>query len=322
VEGVIKGMLVSIDISNYQSHKRTRIPFGRFTVITGPSNAGKSSVIRAAALVVRNAPGTGYIRRGAGSCAVILAGQDPDTGASWAVGIERTARGGGRYRLRLGSGGPQEYTKLGGQVPEAAARVLRLGPLNFAGQHDGLYLLGRPGTEVARTMGDLTNVSMLFRAAAEAGRVRKQADRDVKGAEARLGSLRRQAEAFDGLDARLAAVERAEAAAAQVAQFGKDLTRLRDLISRAEIAADAAEQVRAAAAAFEPPDLTQIERGLAQYRRLCDLMCGLNQATVDVEHWAAEATMAAEAEQRAHQALHDKLVAAGQCPLCGQGVAA
>ena len=75
--------------------------------------------------------------------------------------------------------------------------MLRLGPLNFAGQLDGPYLLGAAGTEIAQTLGSLTNVSMLFRAAVEAGRVRKGAERDAKGAEGRLEALARAAAGVD-----------------------------------------------------------------------------------------------------------------------------
>jgi DNA repair protein SbcC/Rad50 len=314
-------MLTGLRLANYQSHKRTDVPLGLFTVITGPSNVGKSSMIRAGKLVYRNAPGTSYIRAGARSCAVILTGVSAD-GTSWVAGIERTAKGGGRYRLKIGDGEPQEFTKLGGKVPDEAAAVLRLGPLNFAGQLDGPYLLGAAGTEIAQTLGSLTNVSMLFCAAVEAGRVRKGAERDAKGAQERLDALQGQQKAFAALEGQLAAIEQAELVMAQAAQFEKDLDRLQSLILRAEDARELAEAARTRAAACAPPDLAQIEKALAKYRRLCDLMCALNQATVDVEHWGAEATMAAEREEQAHQALHDALVAAGQCPLCGQGVTA
>ena len=71
-------MLTGLRIVNYQSHKRTDVPLGLFTVITGPSNVGKSSMIRAGSLAARNASGTSYIRVGAKSCAVILTGVSAD----------------------------------------------------------------------------------------------------------------------------------------------------------------------------------------------------------------------------------------------------
>lgn len=314
-------MLTSLRLVNYQSHKRADVPLGLFTVITGPSNVGKSSMIRASRLAARNAAGTSYIRVGAKSCAVILTGASAD-GTSWAAGIERTARGGGRYKLKTGDGEPREFTKLGGKVPDEVSAVLRLGPLNFAGQLDGPYLLGAAGTEIAQTLGNLTNVSMLFRAAVEAGRVRKGAERDAKGAQERLEALQGQQEAFAALEGQLAAVEQAEVVSAQVAQFEKDLDRLQSLILRAEDAREQVEAARTRAAACAPPDLTQIEKGLARYRRLRDLMRDLNQAAADAGHWGAEAAMAAEAEEQAHRALHARLVAARYCPTCKQKVSA
>lgn len=314
-------MLTSLTLVNYQSHRRTTVPLGLFTVWTGASNVGKSSMIRASKLVARNAPGTTYVRAGAKSCAVILTGVGAD-GISWMVGIERTAKGGGRYRLKIGDGEPQEFTKLGGKVPDEVSQVLRLGPLNFAGQLDGPYLLGAAGTDIARTLGELTNVSMLFRAAVEAGRVRKGAARDAKGAQERLDALREQQRAFDALPGQEAAIGQAEAAMAEVASLEAKLDRLQSLTGRAEDAREQVEASRARAAACAPPDLSQIEKALAKYQRLRGLIRQACDARVAHGEWAAVAVLAAEREQEAHQALHDKLVAAGQCPLCKQKVAA
>jgi DNA repair ATPase RecN len=315
-------MLTRIDIADFQSLRKATIPVGRLSVVTGPSNSGKSALRRAAELVARNARGTGYIRRGASRCAVVLT--FAEAGREYRVAIRRTAtgRGGDMHRISADGAGPQEYTKLGGQVPEDVARLLRLGPLNFFGQHDGPYLLGSSGTEVAQVLGDLTNVSLVFRAAQEAGRRRKGFDRDIKTAAARLEALRGQEDEFEGLDDQLAALGKAEAAAAVLAQDEARLARLADLIARLEDAEQAQVQAAKALAAAEPPDLTRLDRGLARYKRLGALISELEAAEGAVRRWGGEAGQAAEREAGAHRALHDALAAAGQCPLCGQAVAA
>src|SRR5438477_6226769 len=133
-------MLTRLDIADYQSLRRATIPVGGLTVVTGHTGAGKSSVRRAAQLVAQNAKGTDYIRRGAGRAAVVLTFEDQ--GRRFSVAIRRTAsgRGGDLYRV-TGGGDPQEYTKLGGQVPGEVAALLRLGSLNFVGQLDPPFLL-------------------------------------------------------------------------------------------------------------------------------------------------------------------------------------
>lgn len=311
-------MLTGLDVSNYQSHRRTRIQLGQLTVVTGASDVGKSSLIRALQLAVQNAAGTGYIRRGSQSCAVVLTGAD-ETGTSWAAGIERTAKGGGRYRLKIGDSRSQEFTKLGGKVPEEVTRVLRLGELNFASQVDRPFLVASTGTEIARVLGELTNVSMLFRAAGEAGRVRKGADRDAKNAEGRLEQLRERAREFDDLAGQEAAIGQAETAAAQVTVFARDLGRLQALILRAETETGHLAAAQLAAAAASPPDLTQLERGLARYTRLRALIEAHDAASAAAEQWSAAVTLAQDREGDAHVALHAAQESIGLCPLCGRG---
>jgi DNA repair ATPase RecN len=312
-------VLTGFDISNYQSHRRTRVQVGQLTVITGQSDVGKSSLFRAGQLVAQNASGTGYIRRGAKSCAVILRGQDTETGVPWVVGIERTSTGGGRYRLKIGDGPAEEFTKLGGKVPEQVARVLRLGELNFAGQLAQPFLVASTGTEIARVLGELTNVSMLFRAAAEAGRVRKRAEHDQKNAEGRLEQLQERSREFDDLPGQEAAIGQAEVAAARVAILAKDLDRLQSLILRYETEAEHLTGAQLAAAAAAPPDLTRLEAGLAKYTRLCQLIEAYDAAVVGEEQWSAAATLALEREKAAHKALHAAQESIGICPLCGRG---
>jgi len=317
-------MLISITLADYQSHRRTHIPLGQVTAILGPSGAGKSAVRRAAELVARNARGTSYVRKGAIRCAVVLT--DQGEAGPVAVAIRRTAAGrGDLYRITTqGEAGPEhrEYTKLAGQVPDDVAAVLRLGELNFVGQGADPYLVADTGTGIARALGELTNVSLVFRAAAEAGRRRKGLDRDAKTAGTRLEALREQAKGFAGLDEQLAAMDRAEEAAAQLSAGAAKLTRLRDLTGRLAVAETAAAQARQAVQQAAPPDLTRLTRALAKLTRLQDLAGALHDAEVDAEQLAVEATLAAEQATRAHAAVHAALVAAGQCPLCGQEVAA
>lgn len=317
-------MLTSITLADYQSHRKTHIPLGRVTVILGPSGAGKSAVRRAAELVAKNASGTSYVRTGASRCVVVLT--DQGQAGPVAVAVKRTAAGrGDLYRITTqGEGGPehQEYTKLNKQVPADVTKILRLGELNFVGQGADPYLVADTGTGIARALGELTNVSLVFRAAAEAGRRRKGLDRDAKTAGTRLEALREQAAGFAGLEAQLAAMDRAEEAAAQLAAGAAKLARLRELAGRLAVAETAVAQARQVAQRAAPPDLTRLTRALTRLTRLQELTGALADAGVRAEQLAVEAVLAAERADRAHVSVHDALVAAGQCPLCKQRVSA
>jgi DNA repair ATPase RecN len=316
-------MLTRIEISGYQSLKRARIPLGRFTVITGPSGSGKSGTLRAVQLAARNASGASYVTRGAAHCAVALIEEDGPR--SRAVLIRRGARSTAGDFYRLQARGPdgkssKDYTKLGGKVPDKVAEALRLGDLNFAGQFAGPFLLAETGTEVARVLGELTNVSMVLRAAAEAGRVRKQLERDARTAAVLLESLLGLQQDYAGLDGQRAAIAEAEQALDGIEAGRARVLRLWQLADRLEAAAAAAEQAAAAAVAAAPPDLARLEQGLAKLTRLRALDAAYAEADQAVTYWAGEARAAAGREEAAHAAVHSALVAAGQCPLCGQEV--
>ena len=59
-------MIKSIDIENFQSHKKTRIDFDPgVNVIIGRSDSGKTSILRALNWVINNKPsGEAFIRHG------------------------------------------------------------------------------------------------------------------------------------------------------------------------------------------------------------------------------------------------------------------
>lgn len=313
--------LTRIDIADYQSLAKATIPVGKLTAVTGPSGSGKSSVRRAALLAAQNARGVDYIRRGTARTAVVLSFEGPD--GPFSVAIRRTAAGrGDLYRVTRPGCAPQEYTKLSGGVPDKVAELLRLGPLNFVGQLDPPYLLSATGTDVARTLGELTNVSLVLRAAAEAGRRRKGFDRDAKNADARVEALRAEEEGFFNLPAQLDAIRQAADGADHMAVMEARLVRLGGLIRRMTELAEKLARAQAAAQRAAPPDLGPLERGLAKYQRLQALADRMEQADADLALAQEKARTAAEREQQAHAALHEALVTAGECPVCGQAVAA
>jgi len=204
-------MLRRVEVRNFQSLSRVNIELGRLTVITGPNGSGKSALLRALQMLALNARGTSYITEAEKSCSVAAGNGD------WVAGVTRSnsPRGRNEYvTVTRGDAGPEKtrYTKLRGEVPSQVTELLGLSELNFARQHDPLYLLSAPGTAIARKLGDLTNVSLVFGAAAEAGRLRKQYDRDLKAARERRDALQEEAREFAGLRERRTAIAASEAA--------------------------------------------------------------------------------------------------------------
>jgi exonuclease SbcC len=317
-------VLTQVDVQDFQSLRKLSIKLGKFTVVTGPTGSGKSAVLRAIRLLAFNARGTSYITRGAKSCKAASGDQEQ----AWAVGIERgVSRGKDCYRVSQlpdpcpdGSQDPPQvdtYTKLGGEVPPDVAHLLQLTELNFAAQFDRPFLLDSSGGEIARVLGRLTNVTLLFDAAREASRRRLEIMGDLRRAEANLAGLTEAAQRFRGMHERRAAVWDAEDALERAHHLTVRLDRLEVLTDRLEAAQEALERA-------VPPEVPSAERLDELVVRL-GWIRGLQRA-FESHKLAAQDAMrqvqhAADAERAAHDRLHEVLAAAGQCPTCGQAVA-
>lgn len=348
-------MLTELEIENYQSLRKLALHLGKLTVVTGATSSGKSAVIRAVRLLAFNARGTSYISHGATGCSVRIA----EVPERWGVGIDRGGRGKDAYHVSTldqpgGEVAVKTYTKLGGAVPEDVARLLALGDINFASQFDAPYLLRDSGGEVARILGRLTNVTLVFSAAREANRRRLAIQGDLRRAEEQLNVLTGQAQQYAGLRQRLETVTAAEAAFDGVQQRSAALTRLRSLTLRLSGAEEALARIRVPQVP-SPDDLTALAAQLGRARMLAARL----ETAQDALHRAAVPEVpaldtAVELQQRLGRArsllaavadglrardaaraaaggrtrdisdletrLHDALVRAGTCPTCGQGI--
>jgi DNA repair ATPase RecN len=315
-------VLNRVEIRNFQSLGSVDIPLRRFTVVTGATGSGKSAIFRALLALACNVRGTEYITRGCATCSV-AAGD----GRMIAALTRSRTRGRDSYRLARLQPVPQggappfwmavKYTKLAGQVPPQVTEALGLSPLNFAGQWDSPYLLTLSGPQLAAALGELTNVSLVLTAAAEANRRRKRFDRELELALARKDALLAQAEEFAGLAERRRALKAAEAVLARLQETAASLERLRALTGRLRAARAAAEAARAEAARREPPSLDHLEHLASRLTRLRDLARQLAAAQQASARLSADAAQAAREAQDAHDGLHAALKACGQCPTCG-----
>jgi len=205
-------------------------------------------------------------------------------------------------------------------VPDDVAAVLRLSELNFSRQGEPAFLLDVPGTEVARQLGVLTNVSLVLGAAQEAGRLRKRYQHDLEAAQERREALLCEAQEFASLNVQRAAIGVAEAVLERAQSSAARVTRLEGLIASLELAEQAHAQAQQVAALHEPPSMARLEQLSARYARLYELAGLLLTAEHQATRGEDEAEAAAAAEEAAARALHELLVAEGQCPMCGQAV--
>lgn len=318
--------LERLRITNFQSLAKADIELGGLTVIVGPSNSGKSALLRALKAVVRNVNSPSAVRVGK---TVFTASVDFD---DTTVSIER-GKSQSTYRITVPTGQEEVYTKAGRTVPDDVQGMLALplpeGPdLVFSSQIDPPFLLSETGSVAAKILGDLTNVSRLHAAAREANRRRLEAAKiqRIREEDAHACAQKMQEEFSDLAEHRRVLSEARE-----------DLTRVQEkarLMQTLQTALDELDVVDAAEEDLkvrlkelpEPADIEAMSEQagalLGERHALTDVLSMLAKLA-EAESQLLTVLKTSESEiEKTEKAYHDALVQAGQCPTCGAKVGA
>lgn len=144
-------MLERMLIKGFQRHERLAVDFDpQITTIVGPTDAGKSSVIRALRWLATNRPrGDGFVREGSDSALVKLK-----------VDGRTVKRYRGRTRNAYVVDG-KELEAFGNDVPPQVSGLLNLSGGNFQGQHDSPFWFSLTPSEVARKLNAVVDLSAI-----------------------------------------------------------------------------------------------------------------------------------------------------------------
>lgn len=120
-------MIKGVAIKHFQSIKELTLEFGNFTVLTGPSNSGKSAVFRAISHLVFNHRGRGFQPPGHSTTivAMIVDGHK-------VVWRRATSP---KYFLD-----GQVFDKLGGDVPEPVAQIVKMNNIDIGTLVDNINI--------------------------------------------------------------------------------------------------------------------------------------------------------------------------------------
>lgn len=145
-----------IRIENFQSIVHLELDIEGVTVLVGPSDQGKSAIIRAITAVFTNPPGKSFIRSGARSTEVQL-DFDDDTSVLYRKGASAS------YEVVDKSGVVTTYDKMGRDVPPEVKRILKWWEvegtprscIQIQGQRDADFVLGMTRAGMARALDSL-----------------------------------------------------------------------------------------------------------------------------------------------------------------------
>jgi DNA repair ATPase RecN len=308
----------SIRIKNFQSLHDVNVELGKLTVIVGASSSGKSAFTRALKAVASNQLDSDYITQGTKKAAVSVR-TDTHT-----VTIERETNASSTYKVAALGGKESSYTKLNRQVPTEITSILGITPstkevdsINFAGQFDAPYLLKDGASNVARILGELTNVSTIFEAVKKANGKVKVASGVLNLRKKDLDQVTTQLKGYGSLPKQAKAIAEAELKLETAKDLDRQLAELGRVVANADRASEALVGFKEIADEPEIGPLLDAHKKLENFKSL------VRAAALSVKEIAKLSASIEEQDSAiitAEEELHQVLVDAGTCPLCEQKV--
>lgn len=314
-------MIRTLRVRNFQSLRNIELDLDKFTVIVGPSNSGKSAVVRSLQALFENVGSPSAVSKGYKTFVIRV-----ETDEHVEVLLER-GRGTSTYRilhdgtgLGLSGGAEQIYTKSGTSVPEEVQSVLkgtevedRL--LQFASQFDRPFLLSEPASKAAKVLGDLTDLDIVFEAVREANRRRLDAQQRLKTRKADMEQLRERAKDFADLKTQRAALSEAKKSYSQVEESARRRKELRALVAQGNMAEAALQSVVI-------PDVPEfhVEEEYNRLEKLTGLVREAHEVVEDGEESAAQRKETVKEIKRLGKRYEKMLKEAGTCPICGNQI--
>lgn len=157
----------NIELNNFQSHSKTKVDYSeKSNAIVGPSDSGKTAIMRGIRWVLFNEPsGAEFMRYGATKTSVSLY-----TNTGYKITRYRTRSSAGGYEITHPNGETTTYEGIGREVPIEVTNITQIPLLKvgkseltfqIARQLEGAFFLGMSGGDRAQWLGMLTGVNRL-----------------------------------------------------------------------------------------------------------------------------------------------------------------
>lgn len=239
--------MIEVEVFNFQSVQHAKVGIDGFTVVLGPSDIGKSALVRAIKFALTNAPGTSFVRHG-DKCDRVVKGNKkckcsskvilrmPDQEVIWEKGDSINS-----YTV-TDVNGTQVYEGLDRGTPSflSGFQKVKIGTstdlIQIPKQFEPIFLLNESGSTVADVLSDLASLGRLNEAADCTSKDRREAVSKRKLREEDLTKARRDLAQFEGLDdiaiegvqASLSAIERGSKLLSQVTQYTTRILRIQE----------------------------------------------------------------------------------------------
>lgn len=286
-------------IENFQSHARSELSFGKgLNVIIGPSDNGKSAVLRALRWALYNEPrGSEFVRSGARECRVTVTMSDGVQIMRELLLSKSGSSARSRYLIRYPDGQEQLFEGFGTEVPAEVVKAHGMPQvlldtdkrvvLSLGSQLEGPFLMTESGSFRARALGRLLGVHVVDGAVRSTQRDLRSVKLEVGRLERDLARYEEELKPYADIPEQEARLARAEEALAQAEALSARLQRLTQL--RTQLDASEAESIRVEAGLARLDGLTEAREHLLTAEGLQQQAGRLNRLAGDLGRVEQEA---------------------------------
>lgn len=252
-------MITRIELNNFQSHQHNAFEFdGGVNAIIGPSDSGKTAILRALRWVIWNRPlGDAFRSDWGGDTSVTI--QVPDnTIIRWK---HDNAHG---YTVN-----GNKLTAIKTDVPEDVTHILNIDEVNLQQQFDRPFLLDSSAGEVAAHFNKIAHLDIIDSTMKTLASWQRKLNQDVQVCESKINEYEASIALYEYLPDMERKITRAEKLQNRIEKLDKDLMELGKII-------DTIEEINLQMEEFEP--LLALEKYVTDYLALRDTKISLESS--------------------------------------------
>lgn len=191
-------MIKAVDITNFQSHKHSRLEFSKgFNVIIGSGDHGKTAILRALNWVRSNRPlGEGFIRTGTEETVVKLELLDEVNSS-----ITRTKGKTNSYIIHSNINSDDiVLTSFGSNVPEEVSSLINIDEINIQWQTNPYYLVYESAGQIALTIRETYGLDQIDKVVHNIGSKIKENNGKLENIESELNNINTKIKELEEFD--------------------------------------------------------------------------------------------------------------------------
>lgn len=206
-------MIKSLQIQNFQSWKSINLKFDLgVNVIVGPSDSGKSAILRALLWAITNRPSGEAFK----SC------WGGETFVDLELEKQTISREKGKENLYIISSSdlkkPVEFKAFGQDVPEEISNALNISDINIQRQMDAPFLLSSTPGEVGRILNQAVRLDIIDKAQKNIASMLRQEKTLLLNAQSTINSKKEELEKYKWLPVAEGCIAKLESLSAQISQ--------------------------------------------------------------------------------------------------------